>query len=174
MRLRRSQCLAGALAVASAAAATDALAFEDEWRVGGRAGIATLSGRGMGPALGLHAGYALSDMFDVTFEGLASRHDGSDGTDVMSAALGLAYKIDVFEWIPYVAVLGGYYHYAGLPGPDGERGSEIGGAGQAGLDYLVSRSFGLGAELRWHASLRDGLSLPLFSATLGAAYRFGP
>jgi hypothetical protein len=175
MRFRRSPaCLALAAVAACVLAPADALAFEDEWRVGGRAGVADLSGVGLGPALGLHAGYALSDMFDVTFEGLVSRHDGADGTDVAIATVGLAYKVDVFQWIPYVAVLGGYAHYAGVPGPGGEHGSEPAVAGQLGLDYLVTRSFGMGAELRWHSSLRDGLSFPLFSATLGAMYRFGP
>ena len=57
---------------------------------------------------------------------------------MLSASLGLAYKIDVFRWVPYVALLGGYYHYGGARGPDGEHGSVAGASAEVGLDYLVT------------------------------------
>ena len=36
-----------------------------------------------------------------------------------------------------------------------------------------SRDFGIGADARWHASFDDGLNFPLFSAMVGADYRWG-
>lgn len=161
---------AGALALAVASPAS---AFEKQWHVGARAGVGSLESRGWGPALGLHGAYGISDMFDVTVEGLASRHGGSDGTDVLSGCLGLSYKVDVFEWIPYVTALGGYYSFSGRRGPGGEVGGLLGGSLQVGLDYLLMRNFAVGADIRWHANLHDGFHIPLFTGTLGAEYRFG-
>jgi hypothetical protein len=162
-------CVGGGLGVAPLGAA----AADQEWHAGVRAGVASLAGQGVGPAIGVHGAYGLGDMFDVTAELLGSRHGGASGTDVLSASAGLAYKIDVLQWIPYVAVLGGYYHYGGAPGPDGERGSEVGASAQIGIDYLVMRQLAIGADVRWHASFHGGMDIPLVSATLGAEYRWG-
>jgi hypothetical protein len=35
------------------------------------------------------------------------------------------------------------------------------------------RELAIGADVRWHASFVDGFSFPLFTATLGAEYRWG-
>jgi hypothetical protein len=164
-----------------------AFGAEEEWHLGGRAGVGVLSGLGAGPAVGVHGAYGLSDMFDVTLELMESHHFGGaltepapgkvprqkDATDVLSASAGLSYKVDVFEWIPYVTALAGYYAYLGEPGPHGEHGSEFGASIQLGLDYLPMRELAIGADVRWHASFVDGFSFPLFTATLGAEYRWG-
>jgi hypothetical protein len=152
-----------------------AVAAEQEWHLGGRAGVGVLSGRGAGPAFGVHGAYGLNDMFDVALELNESHHFGGtkDASDILSASTGLSYKIDVFEWIPYVTALGGYYAYLGERGPHGEQGSEFGASIQIGLDYLAMRELAFGADVRWHASFVDGLSFPLFTATLGAEYRWG-
>lgn len=147
-------------------------AFENEWHAGLRGGFASLKGRGSGPAAGIHGAYGVSDMFDVTFEGFGSCHGGCSDPGVVSGSAGLLYKVDVLEWIPYVGLLGGYYHFFGT-GRNGESGSEIGGSVQLGLDYLLTRNLGLAAEIRWHGIVHDGLHPDLFSATLGAEYRWG-
>lgn len=167
----RSRILGGAFAAVLIVMPDRAHAFEDEWHAGLRGGAASLSHRGWGPAVGLHGAYGISDMFDVSLEGLASWH--KDGTDVYSGSIGLVYKIDILEWIPYVGLSGGYYDYAGRIGPNGESGSEIGASVQLGLDYLFSRTWAAIADVRWHASFHDGVNFPLFSATLGAEYRWG-
>jgi hypothetical protein len=177
-----------ALAVGCVAALVPraAVAAEQEWHLGGRAGVAHLTKNGFEPALGLHGAYGLSDMFDATVEVLGTHHVGDaegicnlrrcTGTDVLSAAGGIAYKVDVFEWIPYVAALAGYYGYYGSPGPPTEHrdhGSEFGASLQLGLDYVPMRELSLGAEFRWHASFHESFAVPLYSATLGAEYRWG-
>ncbi|HEX4335665.1 MAG TPA: hypothetical protein VH062_07095 [Polyangiaceae bacterium] len=150
-----------------------ARAGDDEWHAGGRLGVVHVAKTGFEPAVGLHGAYGLSDMFDATVEVLGSHHVGSSGTDLLSATAGVAYKLDVFEWIPYVAALAGYYGYAGAPGPHGEHGSEFGASVQLGVDYLPMRELALGADVRWHASFHDGVNVPIYSATLGAEYRWG-
>jgi hypothetical protein len=175
------------LGIAGVFHAAAAFAAEQEWHLGGRAGIGVLSGLGPGPAFGVHGAYGLNDMFDITLELNESHHFGGrmteavagtparakDATDVLSASGGWSYKIDVFEWIPYVTALAGYYAYLGEPGPHGEHGSEFGASIQIGLDYLPMRELAFGADVRWHASFVDGLTFPLFTATLGAEYRWG-
>jgi len=157
----------------SALGTRSATAAEQEWHAGGRAGIAVLSKTGVEPALGLHGAYGINDVFDATVELLGSHHVGGSGTDVLSVSAGATYKIDVFQWIPYVGALLGYYAYGGAPGPHGEHGSEFGASVQLGVDYLLTRDLALGADVRWHASFHDGFSVPLFTTTLGAEYRWG-
>lgn len=166
--------MASALILAGLCGSPPAQAFEKQWRVGGGAGLATLRHAPVGPALDLHGAYGLNDMFDAQLELLWSRHGGADGTDILSASAGLSYKIDVFEWVPYVGLLGGYYHYLGAPGPDGESGPEPGASIVLGLDHLFTRNFSMGAQVRWHASFADGVAFPYFNALLRAEYRWGP
>lgn len=147
-----------------------ARAMEGEWHTGARVGFATLRGGSLGPALDVHGAYELSDLFDVVAQVQGSRHDGSSGTDALSASLGLAYKIDVFQWIPYVSALGGYYHYAGpLKREDDRAGASV----HTGLDYLVVRELSVGFDLGFHVPIGDPPRSVQYAALLGAEYRFG-
>jgi hypothetical protein len=182
----RSKARAWALLLGVAGLSVSPCALGQDWHTGVRAGVGVLSGR-PGPLIGAHGAYGFGDMFDAIVEVSGSHHYGASdyppcvnkvracasGTDVFSASAGAAYKIDVFEWIPYVGLLAGYYDYAGAPGIHGEHGSRFGASVQIGVDYLLMRELALGAEIRWHASFEDGFSLPLFGATLGAEYRWG-
>jgi hypothetical protein len=150
-----------------------AAAFERQWRLGGGAGIAALDDAGIGAAVDAHAAYGLSDLFDVNVELLGSRHFEDPERNVLSASAGMSYKIDVFQWVPYLVLLGGLYHYGGEGGPNGERGFEPGASIGIGLDYLFSRKLAMGAQFRQHTSFSDGLSFPYLSATLRAEYRWG-
>ena len=147
-------------------------AVDGEWHAGARLGIATLKGSSLGPAADVHGAYELSDLFDIVVDIAGSRHGGPSGTDVLSASGGLAYKIDVFQWIPYVSVLGGYYRFEGMPGPNRDNGGQAGGSVHAGLDYLPMRQLAFGADFGWH-TVFHGLTFPHFTALVGAEYRFG-
>jgi hypothetical protein len=159
--------------VAVALVSSTASAFEREWHAGAHAGVAALSGSALGPSASLHGAYGLNDLFDVAVELGGSRHGFSGGTDVLHASVGAIYKIDILQWIPYVGAYGGYYHWLGAPGPSSEHGPQPGASVQLGIDYLLARELALGMDLRWHASFHDGLTVPLFSAGLGAEYRWG-
>ncbi|HEX7670690.1 MAG TPA: outer membrane beta-barrel protein [Polyangiaceae bacterium] len=170
--LVRPWLVAAALSLAGLAVAPTARAVEGEWHLGARLGVATLTGSSLGPAADVHGAYELNDMFDVVANVTGSRQGGASGTDVLSASAGLAYKIDVFEFIPYVSALGGYYRYSGLPGPNrGDRG-DPGASLHVGLDYTPSRQLAFGADLGWH-TMFHGLTFPQFTALVGAEYRFG-
>jgi len=155
----------------------EAAAFGNQWHAGAKAGFATQSDKDIGPAVGIHGAYGLSDMFDAEIEVLGSRNGGVAGTSqLFSATAGVAYKIDVLRWIPYVGLLGGYYDYMQAPGPHGESGGEFGMALQVGLDFLVTRDVALSLDFRPHFSFHDGVDniySPFQTLMLGAEYRWG-
>ncbi len=162
------------LAIVSLSITAEAGAFEREWHLGGGLGAADFIGSDepIAPAACLYAAYGLSDMFDARLEFTGSRHPLDDGshTVLYSGAAGIAYKIDVIEWVPYVGLLAGYYSYDALSGG-------IGFSTALGLDYAVSRNFGLGVQLRYHwttatvpTSLTEG---EYFTGFLRAEYRWG-
>ncbi len=151
------------LAFAGAFLATKpAAAFERQWHLGGGVGAADLSasGVGWGPEFGLHAAYGLTDTFDVRLEGrllsspfLLEAMNGapavSDRLTFFAADLGLAYKIDIIQWVPWLSAQVGYFGAAEPPplATDLEQNDfQLGGS--AGLDYAYNRSFGLGVVWR--------------------------
>ena len=168
------------VALATSLVSSRAGAFERQWHVGGGlgAGFFADSNTSAGPALGLHAAYGLSDMFDVEIEGLGALHwRGGEPLDLLGVSAGIAYKVDVLSWIPYVGVGLGYYHLRGASLPGALRGDELGLSVDLGLDYALMRSFALGAELRYLGFLSDPMSslgdAPYFCGLLRAEYRWG-
>jgi hypothetical protein len=153
----------------------EARAFEREWHLGGGVGAASPSGDyDLGPAITLYGAYGISDVFDVRLELAGSRHGIEQGDDVtlVSGALGLVYKIDIIQWVPWIGATGGYYlatpkplELAGLPE------SSLAGGLTAGLDYALTRSVGLGASFREDFLLDEGTNVTLLF--FRAEYRFG-
>ncbi len=168
---RAHQTVRIALCVFGLTVAIRAQAADGEVSAGGMAGVDVLSGRGVGPALGLDAVYGLGDMLDVRLELEGSHHES--GADVLGASLGLAYKLDVLSWVPYAGLSGGYYHFGGPGGADGIHGGVPGASAELGVDYLLSRELSAGVEVHGLAALHDGLKFPLYGAMLEAAYRWG-
>ncbi len=169
--------LGGALAVTFTTAS--ASAFERQWHFGADAGIALANGTlKSGPALGVHAAYGLSDVFDLRLELGGSQQTIKPRNDeerkeplvaeLYAARLGLAYKLDVIQWIPYLGVTAGVLGTtADLP--LGSLGPCLGLVG--GLDYAATRSIGLGIA----ATADYALDQTLTQTTLlfRAEYRFG-
>ena len=153
---------------------SEAHAFERQWHVGAGVGAAnpTHPGVGLGPAVGIYGAYGLTDMFDLKLDLVASDH-GVEGLDeryrTYLGTLGLSYKVDIIEWIPYFGVSVGVWRtdlpeYISLAEQDYALG------GFAGLDYAVSRSFGLGVVTRAHYLLDGEATSDFF---LRAEYRWG-
>ena len=167
------------LALALATLSRSASAFERQWHFGGGIGAASYSGTesGIAPALGLHAAYGVSDMFDARVELLGSHHSTTDdrSLDVYSAAAGIAYKLDVIEWIPYAGLLAGYYYFNGEPAPEFRHDFAL--SALLGLDYAWSRNFGVGVALRYHGFMLDAprsfTDAAYFTGLARAEYRFG-
>ncbi|HEY6725360.1 MAG TPA: outer membrane beta-barrel protein [Polyangiaceae bacterium] len=153
-----------------------ALAFEEQWHVGGGIGAvsASESRLGLGPAVNLYGAYGLDDMFDVKLDFAASSHafEAAPGTtdrrSIYMGALGISYKIDVIEWIPYFGVQLGWLH-TDLPEDldMGTSGWLVGG--MLGLDYAVSSSWGVGVVNQYHMPLEGGGLVGLF---LRSEYRW--
>jgi hypothetical protein len=93
-----------------------------------------------------------------------------------SAELGLSYKLDVLEWIPYFGLGVGYALFDG-PRPPERSESEATLSAHGGLDYAFSRSFGAGLQIAYRGFLADvptSLSdTPYFTGLLRAEYRWG-
>ena len=127
----------------------------------------------LGWGVGVHGAYGLSDMFDAELELLLTENAvGDDKTSLLAATAGLAYKVDILQWIPYVGLLGGYYSYGGVPGPHGET-KAVGAALQIGLDFLLTREVALTFDFRSHFSFKEEFYSPLQTVMLGAEYRWG-
>jgi hypothetical protein len=151
-----------------------ASAFEGQWHLGAGLGVlAPTAAYSKGGAVALHGAYGLSDVFDARLTLTSSRQqskaDDSQHTVLSLATLGLAYKLDVIEWVPYFGVRAGGYYFSSSPlAPYSKRGGAMGG--MAGCDYSFSRSAAVGAELSYDVLLPDG---GVYGALLRAEYRWG-
>jgi hypothetical protein len=175
----RALCaLSGLVAAAIYLAPQQASAFEKQWHLGGGLGAArfTQPALSLGPALELGAAYGLTDMLDLKADLSLSQHtvglagQAEESAQFMLPRLSLAYKIDVLEWIPYVGVSVGYLVSLGSATLPDEVHNGLAIGGDVGIDYAVSRSFGLGVQFRAHALLQGGAHSDGF---LRAEYRWG-
>lgn len=159
-----------------------ARAFEREWHLGGGLGATAYPHYySLGPVLGLNAAYGLSDVFDLKLEVLSGYHGytpssraATEHAEPFSAVAGLSYKLDVLQWIPYAALLVGYQHIAGqlpLGGPF-RRDDALFGI-LFGLDYAMTRNFGLGASVRTDTLLSSPSNGEALTMMLRAEYHWG-
>ena len=160
----------------------EAKAFDGMWRVGastGRAGVSELYDAGClvteesGTSVGTYLGYGLSDMFDLNFELQYSGHQVRETdryADLGTATVGVHYKFDVFRWIPYMGLLGGYGQVWGAS-PIGEMVSGPMGSFVLGVDRCIIPEFSVGLQVR------DDVGLPFYSqyfaTSLRLEYRWG-
>jgi hypothetical protein len=152
-----------------------ARAFEREWHLGAGAGVSGGEGLDLSPALGAYAAYGLSDTFDARLE-LTARgyHLGhTENPNGLSAMVGLAYKLDVLRWVPWVGAYVGYLGFFEAPRldlPFKQHDAALGVG--VGLDYGWSRQLGLGVTLRLDQALTR-METSSFDALLRAEYRWG-
>jgi hypothetical protein len=170
------RALALALLVVGGAATSSrtARAVEREHHLGLDAGgtmlvVADRSGPEVGPALGAHYAYGLSDAFNLMVEGAFSlvgpgeRASNASTPKTRPSSLarlgvGVGYVFDVLRWVPYAGILAGGFALTGgtiagtkiLPG--------LSAAG--GLDYRFSRTWAAGVALRWHLLASDPSTYP--------------
>lgn len=147
----------------------DARGFEEQWHVGGGIGAvsASTSRLGLGPAVNAYGAYGLDDMFDVKLDFSASNHafetalGAIDRRSIYTATLGVSYKLDVLEWIPYFGAHLGWL-YSNLPEEldMDTQGLLVGGV--IGLDYFVTPAWGLGVANQIHLPLDGGTLVDLF------------
>ena len=157
-------------------------AFEKQWHLGGGLGGTLAQGYRVGPALNAYAAYGVSDVFDLRLEAIAApaTHAEKDaephpkahtdhGTLLYGAKLALAYKIDVIEWIPYAGPSVGFLGVTSPTAPYESVRPTVGGL--VGLDYAMSRDFGLGVAGFYDYAFRGGANA--VSLFLRAEFHFG-
>ena len=150
--------------------------FDAQWHAGaGLGGVnASPASLGLGVGVNAYASYGLNDMFDLKLDFAASSHaltlsGNQERHGIYDVVLGLSYKIDIIEWIPYFGIGAGYM-FSDLPQGVGIEPNDILLGGMIGLDYAMSREFGIGIANRLHAAVRGGSLVDLF---LRAEYRWG-
>jgi hypothetical protein len=169
------------VAAALALFAPAAPAIEGQWHTGGGLGAASFArtDSGWAPALGVHAAYEISDMFDARLELTASRHSFADdtATTFYGGALGLTYKVDVIEWVPYFGLLGGLYRFSSEVRPAPLQQQELGIMVPLGIEYVPSRTAAFGLQVAYHGFMSDPMAslgdAPYVSLLLRAEYRWG-
>lgn len=160
-RLRRS--LAATIAALAFAAPATAAAFEHQWHLGLDAGWAALSGE---PTLhgyggGAHLAYGLNDTFNAMLELSLSRHPSGEAL-VGDASIGAAYVFDILEWVPYAGLMLSADDVLSTndacdqPGAPVCTSTRLGLTVPLGLDYQLTRSFAVGAAVRYHMLLVGG------------------
>jgi hypothetical protein len=162
-------------AVALWAAPRSALAFERQWHLGAGAGVSRGNGLALSPALTAYGAYGISDVFDVRVELTARGYQIADehNPHALSAMAGLAYKLDVLSWVPWVAAYAGYQAFLQpLPPSVPFRRQDVAIGLGLGLDYGFSRDWGLGVTLHFDQALTKPESTS-FDGLLRAEYRWG-
>lgn len=155
-------CVAAVVVASTVAMAAPALAVEREQRVGVDLGGAMLVPQGngtpeIGGSAGAHWAYGLTDAFNLMAEGawslvsLGTRAAGSPRTLpawIANADVGVAYVLDVLQWVPYAGLLFGGYAFAGgtIDGAKLLPGAAI----ALGLDYRIRPHFTVGVAVRQH------------------------
>ena len=164
-----------------------ASAFERQWHLGvGGGGASPGKHYPLGPAIGVHAAYGLSDVFDARLEVLLSQHpsrtEGFAPDRFYGAKLGVAYKLDVIQWIPYFGVSAGFLgvdaparearRAEGVEDHPGEfRPAQATLGLLVGLDYAVGRNLGVGVIGTVDYAL--GPPATMTAGLLHVEYRFG-
>ena len=108
-------------------------------------------------------------MADVSSSWQRATTSEQPAVELASGSLGLAYKLDIIEWVPYLGVRAGYFRFSSTPAAPYARDGGLLGV-MAGLDYSFSRDFALGAEVGYDMLLPAGRRA---GALLRAEYRFG-
>jgi hypothetical protein len=136
--------------------------------------VADKSSPDVGGSIGLHYTYGLSDAFNLVADAgwslVALNETATDATphtrptNVTNANAGVAYVLDVLQWVPWGALeAGGYALQGGSIG-----GVKIlpGAAIAIGLDYRLNRSWSIGVSAREHLLFTEMSTYPSFMQAL--------
>lgn len=171
---RRGTGLAAAAAVLTFA--SSATAIEREYHLGVDLGgsaliIADKTSPDIGPAIGAHWAYGLSDAFNLMVEGawsiasLGDKPGPKIPTDrpasIANADVGVGYVFDVLQWVPYVGLLVGGEALSG--GTLTSAKFFPNGVIALGLDYRLSPHLAVGAALRQQFTAVESSTYPSFT-----------
>lgn len=179
---RRLSLLSVGLVAAASLLARPAAADKGLKRVGLQAGFAGLSSEGSfaGYGGGLTLGYGLSDAWTLRVDGTASSNQATDKGGrslVLGQSVGVQYALDVIEFVPFFGVYASLYELrgGGLKSTQWKPAVSLG----VGLDWIATRSFTFGVDVRIHALPADFVGspsdpTPFYQTTLAKAeYTWG-
>lgn len=163
-RTHLDRLLVGLLVLAAASLVPrPASADKGQKRFGVQAGFAGLSSEGSfaGYGGGLTFGYGLTDAWTLRLDGTASSNQATDKGGrslVLGQSIGVQYALDVIEFVPFFGVYASLYELrgGGLAGTQLKPALSLG----VGLDWLASRSFAFGVDVRIHALPADFIGSP--------------
>jgi hypothetical protein len=139
-----------------------------EWREGIAVGGFVSKEARFGPQAGAFAAYGVLDALDLRLDVTGSSHPTSvERPLLLRIGGGPLYKFDVTRWVPYVGGSASYFGVLNRPG------SGLLLEPFAGLDYLVSRGFGLALEYRLGAFVGESLDSPTHQLMFHFEYRSG-
>jgi hypothetical protein len=177
-----------ALMAATVLCSSQAHAFEKQWHLGGGPGLAWLHRQdtsSFGPVAEFALSYGLTDQFNALAEITFSPHsfeftpEAKTNFTAFQTNLGVAYTLDVIQWVPYAGVLAGVSRLGQGTGFgeafSGKQGTEINLdlVGALGLDYQYSRSLGFGIAGRFHWLATASEATQYTTVTLRAYYTWG-
>jgi hypothetical protein len=119
-----------------------------------------------GATLGLHYTRGLTDAFDLVADGgwSALPAGTSSFATLSNAEVGLAYVLDVLQWVPWASIEAGGYALTGnsIGGTTVLPGASI----AIGVEYRFDRSWAAGIVLRQHFLFTDASTFPSFTQGL--------
>lgn len=123
-----------------------ARAYEEQLTVGVDAGyaLASFDGATHGLTVGVDGSVGLGDLFSLRARAGYGLHPEDPTTHVAMAGAEVVYLLDVLEWVPYFGVgVDGF-----VTARDGDTRGDLGLHAVVGLDWLASRDWLLGLDIR--------------------------
>lgn len=160
------------LACLACAWSTPARAYEDQASFGVAAGyrLAASDLPQHGLTLGVNAGLGLDDIWTLRLRGGYSEHPAAGGYPtghLVDGAVELIYMLDVLQWVPYAGLGAGALWLR----RNGDDALGVSVHVVAGLDYLYSRRWVFGLELRGTTAHSADTGLFAYSGAMLAVRR---
>jgi hypothetical protein len=137
------------------------------------AGTRWVQGGKFGPVLELQGGRGIAESWLLVGSLGGSLQPAADFS-VWNAGLGVAWRWDVIQWVPEVALQLRIYEFLGSGAPSSLDGFELGASATLGIDRLLTRNWAVGVAGQGHAlfTAADQLRLPMLDASLRVRYQW--
>lgn len=142
---------------------SEARAYEDQLTLGVDTGYALVlvDGASHGWTAGLDASVGLGDLFSLRGRAGYAFHPQGGGLHVAAAGAEVLYLLDVLEWVPYFGIGADGFFMA----REGNNRGDLGLHGVLGVEWLASRDWLLGLDIRPYVlplAFRDAPLEPIY------------
>jgi hypothetical protein len=148
-------------------------AAEGDLSLATSAGTRWVQGGDFGPVTDLQLGRGIAESWLLVGSLGGSLQPAADFS-VWNAGLGVAWRWDVIQWVPEVALQLRIYEFLGSGAPSSLDGFELGASATLGIDRLLTRNWAVGVAGQGHAlfTAADQLRLPMLDASLRVRYQW--